>query len=91
MIQELLGGKGGTVVTALASHLCHPALNPGIDTICELSCLLLVLSFVMRGFSPGSSVSPSPQNQLFQILMQPGVVDEEPLVDVLLLNHHLFP
>ena len=79
MIQELSGGKGGTVVTALVSHPCHPGSNPDIHAIYGLSCLLLVLSFVMRGFSPGSLVSPSPQNQLFQILIRPGVVDEEPL------------
>ena len=65
MIQELSGGNGGTVVTALASHLCHPGSNPGIDAKCGLSCLLLVLSCVMRGFSPGSLVSPAPQKPTF--------------------------
>ena len=33
--------------------------NPGVDTICGLS-LLLVLSFALRGFSPGTPVFPSP-------------------------------
>ena len=38
----------------------RPAVsNPGVDAICRLS-LLLVLSLSPRGFSPGSSVPPSP-------------------------------
>ena len=55
--------KGGTVVRALASHHCNialvhiPASMPYV--VCGLS-LLLVLSFVPRGFSPGTSVFPSP-------------------------------
>ena len=58
------GSKGGTVVTALDSHQCGPGSSPGIDAICGLS-LLLVLSFAPRGFSLGTPVFPSPQNQLF--------------------------
>ena len=34
--------------------------NPGLHAICRLS-LLLVLSFVPRGFSPGTPVFPPPQ------------------------------
>ena len=56
----LLGGKGGAVVRALASHRCGPGSNPGVDAICGLS-LLLVLSLAPRGFSPGTLVFPSPQ------------------------------
>ena len=56
-----LGGKGGAVVRALASHQCGPGSNAGVDAICGLS-LLLVLSLVPRGFSPGTPVFPSPQN-----------------------------
>ena len=52
--------KGGAVVRALASHQYAPGWNPGFDSICWLS-LLLVLSFAPRGFSPGTLVFPSPQ------------------------------
>ena len=52
--------KGGAVVRALASHQCGPGSNPGVEAICGLS-LLLVLSLVPRGFSPGTPVFPSPQ------------------------------
>ena len=52
--------KGGAVVRAQASHQCGPGSNPGVDTICELS-LLLVLSFAPRGFSAGTLVFHSPQ------------------------------
>ena len=48
------------VVRALASHQCDPGSNPGVDVTCGLS-LLLVLSFAPRGFSPGTTVFPSPQ------------------------------
>ena len=47
------------MVRALVSHQCGPASNPGVDAICGLS-LLLVLSLVPRGFSPGTPVFPSP-------------------------------
>ena len=43
------GSKGGAVVRALASHQCGPGSNPGVNTICGLS-LLLVLSLAPRGF-----------------------------------------
>ena len=49
---------------ALSSHQCDPGLNPGINTTCELS-LLLVLSFAPTGFSPGTPVFPSPQKPTF--------------------------
>ena len=48
------------MVRALASHQCGPGSNPGFDSICGLS-LLLVLSLAPRGFFPGSLVFPSPQ------------------------------
>ena len=38
--------------------------NPGVDAICRLS-LLLVLSLSPRGFSPGTSVFPSPLKPTF--------------------------
>ena len=56
--------KGGAMVRALASHQCGPGSNPSVDAICGLS-LLLVLSFALRGFSPGSLVFPSLQNPTF--------------------------
>ena len=49
------------MVRALASHQCGLGSNPGIDAICGLS-LLLVLSLVPRGFSPGTPVFSSPSN-----------------------------
>ena len=48
------------MVRALAAHQCGPGSNPGVDTICGSS-LLLVLSLAPRGFSPGTPVFPSPQ------------------------------
>ena len=53
------------MVRALTSHQCGPGSNPCADAICGLS-LLLVLFFAPRGFSPGISVSPSPQKPTFQ-------------------------
>ena len=62
------------MVRALASHQCGLGSNPGVDTICVLS-LLLVLSLVPRGFSPGTPVFPSPPN----CNSTRNQVDEEPL------------
>ena len=74
-----MGSKGGAVVRALASHQCGPGSNLGVDAICGLS-LLLVLSFAPRGFSPGTSVFPSPQEHTFPISNSTrNQVDEEPL------------
>ena len=50
-----LGSKGGTVVRALASHQCGLGANPSVNALCGLS-LLLVLSFALRGFTPGTPV-----------------------------------
>ena len=55
----MYGSKGGVVVRAIASHQCGLGSNPGVEAICGLS-LLLVLSPVPRGFSPGTPVFPSP-------------------------------
>ena len=52
--------------------LCGPGSNPCIDAICGLS-LLLVVSFVLRGFSPGTQVFPSPQRSTFPIPVRPGI------------------
>ena len=48
------------MVRALASHQCTPGSNPGVDTICGLS-LLLILSLAPSGFSLGTPVFPSTQ------------------------------
>ena len=58
---------------------CGPGPNPGVDAICGLS-LLLVLYFAPRGFSPGTSVFPSPQKPTFPNSSSTrNQVDEEPL------------
>ena len=71
--------RDGGVVKVLASHLCGLGSNLGADAKCGLS-LLLVLSFALRGFSPGTPVFPSPQKLTFansnSIMNR---VDEEPL------------
>ena len=77
-------------MTALSSHQFDPGSNPGVNTACELS-LLLVLSFASGGFSPGNLVFSLLKNQHFQISIQPGnQVDEEPLADMLPLNHYVY-
>ena len=65
------GSRDGAVVEHLsptqASHQCGPGSIPGLGVKCGLS-LLLVLVLAPRGFSPGTPVFPSPQeNQHFQI------------------------
>ena len=73
------GARDGTVVRALAPHQCGPGSNPGGDAICVLS-LLLVLSFALRGFSPGTLVFSSPQKPTFpNFNSTKNQVDEEPL------------
>ena len=74
---------------ALASHQCGPGSNPGVDTICGLS-LLLVLSLAPRGFSQGTPVFLSPQKPTFpNSNLTRNQVDEEPHVDVLPADHLL--
>ena len=73
------GARDGAVVKALAPHLCGPGSNPGVNTICGLS-LLLVLSLAPKGFSPGTPVFPSPQTPtLPNSNSTRNLVDEEPL------------
>ena len=59
-----MGSRDGAVVRALASHQCAPGLIPGPGVICGLS-LLLALFLATNGFSPGTSVFPSPQKLTF--------------------------
>ena len=54
------GSRDGAVVRTLSSHQCCPGSIPGLDVICGLS-LLLVLVLTPRGFSLGSPGFPSPQ------------------------------
>ena len=69
------------MVRALASSQCCPGSNPGIEAICELR-LLLVLSFFLRGFSPGTPVFPSPQRPTFpNSNLTRNQVDKEPLCE----------
>ena len=59
------------------THQTKP--ETGVDAICGLS-LLLVLSFVPRGFSPGTPVFTSPQKPTFPDSNSTrNQVDEEPL------------
>ena len=74
----VLGHEGGAVVRTLASHQCGTGSNPRINAIRGLS-LLLVLSFALSGFSPGTPLSPLLRNQQFHIPPRPGMVNEEPL------------
>ena len=72
------GARNGAVVRALASHQCGLDSNPGVNTICGLS-LLLVLCPAPRGFSPGTPVFPSPQKPtLPNSILTRNQVDEEP-------------
>ena len=64
--------KGGAVVRPVASYQSGPGTNPGVDTICGLS-LLLVLSLALRGFFPRTPVFPVLKNQHFQIPIRPGI------------------
>ena len=47
------GGEEDAVLRTLTSHQRGPGSNPSVDAICGLS-LLMVLSFIPRGFSPGT-------------------------------------
>ena len=69
---EVWGASDRAVVRALTPHQCGPGSNPGIDAICGLS-LLLVGSFALRGFSPGTPVFPSPQKPTFPCPIRSGI------------------
>ena len=63
---HLNGSRDGTVVRALASHQCPPGSIPGLDVICGLS-LLLVLVLAPRVFLRVLRFSSLHKNQHFQI------------------------
>ena len=72
---KVWGGKGW----CSGESACLPPTWPGVEAMCGLS-LLLVLSFVPRGFSPGIQVFPSPQKPAFSNSNSiRNWVDEEPL------------
>ena len=58
--------RAGVVVRALAFHQCGLGSIPRLGVICGL--ILLVLYSVLRGFSPGTPVFPSPQKPTFYLL-----------------------
>ena len=67
------------MVRALPPRQCGPGSIPGGDAICVLS-LLLVLSFALRGFSPGTPVFSSPQKPTFPSSNSTkNQVDDQPL------------
>ena len=66
------------MVRALAFHQCGPGLNPGGDTVCGLS-LLLVLSLVREIYLRVLRFSPLLKNQHFQIPTRSEMVHKEPL------------
>ena len=67
------------VVRALTSHQCGPDSNPRVDVVCQLS-LLLVLTLALRGFSPCTLISPSPQKSAYPNFNSTrNQVDKEPL------------
>ena len=52
------------MIKALASHQCDTDSSPEAKATCGLS-FLLVLSLAPKGFSPVTSVFPSPQKPTF--------------------------
>ena len=71
--------RDGPVVRVLVSHQCGPGSNAGVNAIWGLS-LLLVLSFALRGFSPGTPIFPPPQKPTFPNSNSTrNQVDKEPL------------
>ena len=82
------------MVRALASHQCGPGSNPGVDTICGLS-LLLVLLLCSKRFISGYSgfpISPKTNISKFQFDQESGRRRTTLFRDVLPPNHfiHLF-
>ena len=72
MLKRIFGCKSGAVVRTLA-RVQIPVLACGLS-------LLLVLSLVVRGFSPGTPVFPSHQKPTFpNSNLTRNQVDEEPL------------
>ena len=82
-----------TTATAVVGELKGGAgtgSNPGVDTICGLS-LLLVLSLAPRGFSPGTPVFPSSEKPTFPNSNSTrNQVDEKPLCGCTTCNRYLF-
>ena len=58
------------MVRALASHQCGSGWNPGVDTICGSS-LLLVLSLAPKGFSLRSGTHGHVSSSSHEVLSAP--------------------
>ena len=66
--------RGGAVVRALTSHQCGPGSISGPGVIHCMWVEFVVGSLLApRGFSPGTPVFPSPQNQHCQIQIRSGM------------------
>ena len=61
------------MVRLQVSLLCDPVSNPIVDAVRWLS-LLLILFFILKGFSLGTPVFPCPHNQHFPIPIRPGTL-----------------
>ena len=66
-----MGRRDGAVMTALASQKSGSGAILGVDAICGLS-LLLVLVLAPRGFFPGTPVFPSLLKKHHQIPVRSG-------------------
>ena len=74
---------------ALVSHQCGPGSKPGVDTICGLS-LLLVLVSASRVFAGFSCFPFSTKNYISKFQFDLETVDEEPLCGYAMANSYLF-
>ena len=78
---------------ALVSHQCRPGSIPGVDAICGLS-LLLVLVLDLRVVSPASPVFLSPQNVVeflvFSSCYSPNYLFNNHLISVIICNNQYF-
>ena len=86
-----LAGEQGScaVVRALDSHQCGPGSIPGVDAICGLS-LLLVLVPALRVFLWVLRFSSLHKHQHFQILIQPRSSKRIATLWMCHRNPHLF-
>ena len=86
----VLGSNHSAVVRTLVSHQCGPCSDPSIDALCGLS-LLLVLSFLPRGFSPSAPIFPSSQKPTFPNSNSTRIKEtKNHSVDVLPLQIHIY-
>ena len=74
----LWGARDGAVAKVLASHQCGTGANSGVDTMSEMS-LLLILSLYPEWFFSGTPVFLCPQ--------KPGTVNEKPLLTCMWISY----